>query len=158
MWTFAALLGIGLTAGVTWAASLLFSQPIGLASEPASAVETLAPRTTAATSRTTDTETSSHVATHTTTTVTKTVAPAITQTVTATSTEVATSPAPVLTQTVTASHTTVTPVVKQTATATTSPASRKHVSGTGDGHDDSSGRHTVVRHTSTARQRTRADD
>jgi hypothetical protein len=47
LWTLAALLGIGLTAGVTWGASLLFSQPIGLASQPASVIDTLAPRTQA---------------------------------------------------------------------------------------------------------------
>ncbi len=44
MWVLAALLGIVLTAGITWATSQLTSQRIGLASEPISAGARLAPR------------------------------------------------------------------------------------------------------------------
>ncbi len=44
IWTLAALLGIVLAAGVTWATSQLTSQRIGLSSEPLSAGRGLAPR------------------------------------------------------------------------------------------------------------------
>lgn len=44
MWTLAALLGIVLTAGITWATSQLTSQHIGISSEPISAAGRLAPR------------------------------------------------------------------------------------------------------------------
>ncbi|MGH2879784.1 MAG: hypothetical protein ACRDK4_09300 [Solirubrobacteraceae bacterium] len=44
MWTLAALLGIVLTAGITWATSQLTSQRIGISSEPISAASRLAPR------------------------------------------------------------------------------------------------------------------
>jgi hypothetical protein len=44
MWTLAALLGIVLTAGITWATSQLTSQRIGISSEPISAAGRLAPR------------------------------------------------------------------------------------------------------------------
>jgi hypothetical protein len=43
MWVLAALLGIVLTAGITWASSQLTSQRIGLSSEPISAGVRLAP-------------------------------------------------------------------------------------------------------------------
>ncbi len=43
IWALAALLGIVLTAGITWATSQLTSQHIGLASEPLSAGSHLAP-------------------------------------------------------------------------------------------------------------------
>lgn len=42
-WTAAALSGIAITAGVTWGASQLLAQPIGLASVPLSVVSSLAP-------------------------------------------------------------------------------------------------------------------
>lgn len=45
MWTLAALLGIVLTAGMTWATSRLTSQHIGISSEPISAGASLAPPT-----------------------------------------------------------------------------------------------------------------
>jgi hypothetical protein len=45
MWTLAALLGIVLTAGVTWATNRLTSQHIGISSEPISAGARLAPPT-----------------------------------------------------------------------------------------------------------------
>jgi cell envelope opacity-associated protein A len=44
IWTLAALLGIVLTAGITWATSQLTSQRIGISSEPISAASGLAPR------------------------------------------------------------------------------------------------------------------
>jgi hypothetical protein len=44
LWTLAALLGISLTAGITWATSQLASQHIGLSSEPISAGARLAPK------------------------------------------------------------------------------------------------------------------
>jgi len=50
-WTAAALSGIAITAGVTWGASQLFAQPIGLASVPLSVVSRLAPATTPAAAR-----------------------------------------------------------------------------------------------------------
>lgn len=43
LWTLAAILGIALTAGITWATSQLASQHIGLSSEPISAGARLAP-------------------------------------------------------------------------------------------------------------------
>jgi hypothetical protein len=43
VWVLAALLGIALTAGVTWASSQLTSQRIGLSAEPISAGVRLAP-------------------------------------------------------------------------------------------------------------------
>ena len=43
LWALAALLGIALTAGITWATSQLTSQHIGLSSEPISAGSRLAP-------------------------------------------------------------------------------------------------------------------
>ena len=43
LWALAALLGIALTAGITWATSQLTSQHIGLSSEPVSAGSRLAP-------------------------------------------------------------------------------------------------------------------
>ncbi len=43
LWALAALLGIALAAGITWATSQLTSQHIGLASEPLSAGSRLAP-------------------------------------------------------------------------------------------------------------------
>jgi hypothetical protein len=43
VWVLAALLGIALTAGVTWASSQLSSQRIGLSAEPISAGVRLAP-------------------------------------------------------------------------------------------------------------------
>jgi uncharacterized membrane protein YgcG len=46
LWALAALLGLVLTAAVTWAASQLASQHIGLSSEPLSVANGLAPRTT----------------------------------------------------------------------------------------------------------------
>lgn len=50
-WTAAALSGIAITAGVTWGASQLFAQPIGLASMPLSVVSSLAPAKTPAAAR-----------------------------------------------------------------------------------------------------------
>lgn len=44
MWVAGALVGIVLTAAITWAASQLTSQHIGLSSEPLSAGRQLAPR------------------------------------------------------------------------------------------------------------------
>ncbi|HYM46275.1 MAG TPA: hypothetical protein VES65_08990 [Solirubrobacteraceae bacterium] len=44
VWALAALLGIVLTAGITWATSQLTSQRIGLSSEPLAAGRALAPR------------------------------------------------------------------------------------------------------------------
>jgi hypothetical protein len=51
MWTLAALLGLVLTAGVTWATSRLTSQHIGISSEPISAGARLAPPTAERTAR-----------------------------------------------------------------------------------------------------------
>jgi len=121
LWTLAALLGIGLTAGVTWGASLLFNQPIGLASQPASVIDTLAPRTntTASTSNESTTKKPTPVvhSTHTTTTVTRTVAPAVTH-ITTTTTVTTAPPAPVATHTVTA------------------PRASGHATGQSGSHDD----------------------
>ena len=57
MWTLAAVAGVLLVAGVTYAASTLSSQTIGLSSEPLSAGEDLAPREDRARDRRTPTPT-----------------------------------------------------------------------------------------------------
>lgn len=44
IWALAALLGIALTAAITWGTSQLTSQRIGISSEPLSAASSLAPR------------------------------------------------------------------------------------------------------------------
>jgi hypothetical protein len=51
LWAFAALLGIALAAGITWATGQLTSQHIGLSSEPLSAGSRLAPRVAGAPTR-----------------------------------------------------------------------------------------------------------
>jgi hypothetical protein len=85
VWVLAALLGIALTAGITWASSQLTSQRIGLSSEPISAGVRLAP-TVSTTSRRVVTRPS-----HTTTTTQRVVArPSQTTTTTLT----VTTPAP----------------------------------------------------------------
>ncbi len=156
LWTLAALLGIGLTAGVTWGASLLFSQPIGLASQPASVIDTLAPRTntTASTSSasTTKKPTPAVNSTHTTTTVTKTVAPVVTR-VTTTSTVTTASSAPVVTHTVTAPRATGAPAATQTTTT-------GHATGQPGGHDDGGHRQRTSSGGQATRSggRTQADD
>jgi hypothetical protein len=52
LWTLGALAGVVLAAGVTYAASSLSTQRIGISSEPVSAGRELAPRPTAAPTRT----------------------------------------------------------------------------------------------------------
>lgn len=51
VWVLAALLGIALTAGITWASSKLTGQRIGLSAEPISAGVGLAPRVNTTTQR-----------------------------------------------------------------------------------------------------------
>jgi hypothetical protein len=70
MWVLAALLGIVLTAGITWASSQLTSQRIGLSSEPISAGVRLAPSLNTATHSVTTTRRVETRPTHTTTTTT----------------------------------------------------------------------------------------
>ncbi len=91
MWVLAALLGIVLTAGITWASSQLTSQRIGLSSEPISAGVRLAPSVNTTTQSVITTQRVETRPSHTTTTTTLTVttpapAPAPLETVPQTST------------------------------------------------------------------------
>ncbi len=80
-----ALIGLVLVAGVTYAASTLVSQPIGLTSEPLSAGETLAP--TASTTTSTTATTTATTPRTVTTTVTTPVPPPATGTTTTSSSD-----------------------------------------------------------------------
>lgn len=75
-----AVIGLLLAAGVTYAASTLVSQPIGLTSEPVTAGDALAP--TSATTTTAPSTTTTPATTVTTTTVTVPVPPPVTTTTT----------------------------------------------------------------------------
>ena len=127
LWALAALVGLALTAGVTWAASNLVSQRIGLSSEPLSVADGLGPRgaTTVSTSSASSRTTSVPVVTKTVTVsrTTTTSAPAVTRTVTVPSASVTTTPVPVVTHTVTA----------QSVSVTTSPAPATRTTTTGYG-------------------------
>ena len=86
MWVLAALLGIALTAGITWASSQLTSQRIGLSSEPISAGVRLAPSVNNTTKRVVTPPSRTTTTTTTTTVTTPAPAPAPLETVPQTTT------------------------------------------------------------------------
>lgn len=77
VWVLAALLGIALTAGITWASSQLTSQRIGLSAEPISAGVRLAPPVNTTTQRVVTLPSRTTMTTTTTTVTTPAPAPAL---------------------------------------------------------------------------------